>query len=129
MPDDVQDEGPLRRELRPSGPVSLSLSESQRGKTTIVTVRGELDVLTAPKAAGLLDELVRGRLGDVVVDLRETGFLDSSGLSLLLNAQRRLNRRSRQLTVVCTPGPVRRVLELTRLIETLGVVPDLDWVD
>jgi anti-sigma B factor antagonist len=124
-----RDEDPLRRELRPSGPVKLALTESRRSGATVIAVSGELDVLTAPKVATQLDEVVRTRAGDVVVDLRETEFIDSSGLFVLLNARRRLTRLSRRLTVLCPPGAVRRVLELSRLIETLGVVSDPGEID
>ena len=77
--------------------------------------------MTAPRLASRLDTILRAREGDVVVDLSETEFLDSAGLHVLLNARRRLTRRSRTLRVLCGPGPVRRVIELARLIETLNV--------
>ena len=129
MSDDVTDEGPLRRELRPQGPVNLSTNESHHGDTTIIGVRGEFDVLTAPRVAGILDDVVRNRPGDVVLDLRETQFLDSTALAILLNAQRRLSHLSREMTIVCGPGPVRNVFEISRLTRTLRVVPSLDGLD
>ena len=66
--------------------------------------------------------VTRRHRGDVVLDLRGTVFIDSVGLHVLLSAYRRLARASRRLSVVCDEGPVRRVLEGARLIETLGVV-------
>lgn len=107
--------------LRPRGPFLLELSEEVEGDRTLIRARGEVDVVTAPKLAGRLDTILRGDGRDVVVDLSGTEFLDSAGLHVLLNAQRRLTRRSRRLRVVCGPGPVRQVIELARLIETLGV--------
>jgi anti-anti-sigma factor len=56
-----------------------------------------------------------------VLDLRETEFIDSAGLQILLGIQRRLSQASRKLTVICDDGPVRRVIELTRLAEVLGL--------
>jgi anti-anti-sigma factor len=47
--------------------------------------------------------------------------MDSAGLQLLLATQRRLRRDSRRLTVMCEEGPVRRVIEMARLEETLGL--------
>jgi hypothetical protein len=44
------------------------------------------------------------------------------GLHALLNIQRRLNRQSRSLAVICGEGPVRYAIELARLTEALGVV-------
>jgi anti-anti-sigma regulatory factor len=49
-------------------------------------------------------------------------FIDSSGLHVLLGAQRRLARQGRALAIVCTPGPVLRVFELSRLLDTLDIV-------
>lgn len=82
---------------------------------------GELDILTAPKLAAELDTLVRRSKEDVVVDLRQTEFIDSAGLQTLLSAQRRLDKASRTLTVVCEEGPVRRVFEVARAEEALGL--------
>lgn len=113
---------PLSRSLRPRGPVKLGLLEEIEHQRTLLRLSGELDLLTAPKLAARLDEAVRQREGDVVVDLSEVEFVDSAGLHALLNGQRRLIRLSRRLSVICGPGPVRRVFELARLVETLGVV-------
>jgi anti-anti-sigma factor len=67
---------------------------------------------------------VRRTRDDVVIDLRKAVFIDSAGLHILLNAHRRLARAGRQLRVVCGDGPVKLVIELARLTETLCVVPD-----
>jgi anti-anti-sigma factor len=91
----------------------------------VVEVQGEFDVLTTPRLGTALDELIRTRTEDVVVDLRKTSFLDSMGLHILLNGLRRLTRQSRGFAVICAPGPVRQVIEVARLVDTLGVVADL----
>lgn len=117
------DHGPsLGDSLRPRGPVHLDVSTYERGEVSVLALRGELDILTAPRFSASVDQLVRGGVGDVVVDLTEVGFVDSAGLQVLLSAQRRLGRRARCRAMICPQGPVRRVIELTRLIDTLGVV-------
>jgi hypothetical protein len=45
------------------------------------------------------------------------------GCTFLLTAQ--VTRARRRLAVICAEGPVRRVIELARLVETLGVVSSL----
>jgi anti-sigma B factor antagonist len=111
----------LAASLRPRGPFLLELSEEEEGERTLIRARGEVDLVTAPRLASRLDTILRSGRGDVVIDLSETEFLDSAGLHVLLNAQRRLTRRSRVLRVLCAPGAVRHVIELARLIETLNV--------
>jgi anti-sigma B factor antagonist len=114
---------PLREALRPPGPVRFSMHEHRAGRIITVSVEGELDLLTAPKLVAHVDQLVRTQPGDVLLDLEPTEFIDSAGLAILLNLQRRLNHRGHRLRVVCDEGPVRRVIEMARLEEALGVVP------
>ena len=87
----------------------------------MVHVEGELDILTGPKLTGRLNALLRERTTDVVLDLRNVRFMDSAGLQILLLTRRRLLRESRALSVICADGPVRRLIELERLNETLHV--------
>jgi anti-sigma B factor antagonist len=114
---------PLREALRPRGPVQFGLRERRGANGTVLAVKGELDLLTAPKLAARLNGLMRKGTGDIVLDLRSALFIDSLGLSMILNAHRRLERRGRGLKVLCEDGPVRRVIEMARLGETLGVAP------
>jgi anti-sigma B factor antagonist len=116
---------PLREALRPPGPVQFEMREHRLGDIITVAVRGELDLLTAPKLVSQVGGLVRAERKDVVLDLVETQFIDSAGLAMLMNLQRRLERRGRRLRVVCDDGPVRRVIEMARLEETLGLVPTI----
>jgi anti-anti-sigma factor len=120
---------PLRRALRPSGPVRFEFSEQRHRGATVIHVDGEVDILTAPKLGAQLDGIVRKCSGAVILDLRDAVFMDSAGLHILLTAHRRLTRASRRLAVICTPGPVMRVIELARLVETLGVVSSFDAYD
>ncbi len=120
----VATDPPLRRALRPRGPVQFGISERTQSDATVLHVDGELDILTAPKLSAELDVIIRRYAGDVVIDLSDALFIDSAGLHILLSAHRRLTRASRRMTVICGDGPVRRVIELARLTDTLGVVPD-----
>jgi anti-sigma B factor antagonist len=119
----------LRHSLRPRGPVRFDLRVSQRPDSVWLRISGELDVLTTPKLAAELNTIVRRSMHHVVVDLREAEFIDSAGLQILLGTQRRLSRASRRLTVICDEGPVRRVIELTRLGEILGLVTGAEAED
>lgn len=117
----TRDAGTLRRALRPRGPVRFELKVIDEGASVRLQIAGELDVLTTPKLAGELNTLVRRSTQDVIVDLRGADFIDSAGLQILLSAHRRLSSASRTLTVVCEDGPVRRLFEMTRVGEMLGL--------
>lgn len=101
--------------------IELQKETGPYGDVSIVVCRGELDAATAP---GLRDVLAGIEEDDVLVDLCDTTFVDSTGLSTLLNALRRLTREERRLVVVCPSGAVRRTLRLTHLVDTLRVAED-----
>lgn len=113
---------PLGDSLRPRGPVQLRIAHHPRGEATVVTVAGELDILTAARFSAFVGELVRRQVGDLLIDLCQARFVDSAGLQILLSAQRQVSRHARWLGVICPHNsPVRRVMELARLTEPLGV--------
>ena len=120
------DQATLGGSLRPRGPIQLALTTRHAFEATVVTVTGELDILTARKLTPQLDGIVRRNSGDAVIDLSRAEFIDSFGLTVLLNTQRRLARQGRTLNVICGEGPVRRAIEFARLIETFGVVSSLE---
>lgn len=116
------DEAALGEALRPRGPVALTIDEHREDDHVVLELAGELDILTASRFGSRVHELARREDADLVVDLGDLRFIDSSGLHILLNAQRVLIRRGRRLQVRCVPGPVMQVIQLARLTETLGVV-------
>ena len=90
----------------------------------LVLVEGEVDIASASRLISVLNSSVADAIKSVIVDLSQVGFMDSTGLALLINAHRRLTLRRKGFAVVCPPGPLRRVFEITDMIETLHVCPD-----
>ncbi len=98
---------------------------SRDGVETLV-VEGEVDIATASRLLSVLNSSVAEAIKAVVVDLSRVGFMDSTGLALLINANRRLSVRRKGFAVVCPPGPLWRVFEITDMVDTLHVCPDLE---
>jgi anti-sigma B factor antagonist len=92
-------------------------------ETTVVTVRGEIHVSTAPEFSERLNAAIAEGKTALVLDFSRVEFIDSTGLSVLLNGLRRLTRRKGVLSVVCTNPTVLRLFEITRLDSTFHIVP------
>jgi anti-anti-sigma factor len=88
----------------------------------LIATHGDIDHVTARAVADVLRRVTLECEGRVVVDLTETAFLDSAGISTLLNGLRRLTRQRRKLVVICPPGPTRRVFEILGLVGTFEIV-------
>jgi anti-sigma B factor antagonist len=102
----------------------LAVKRTSNDGVELLLVEGELDIATAPRLISILNQSVQDALQSLVIDLSRVGFMDSTGLALLINAHRRLTRRSKGFAVVCPPGPLRRVFEMTDMVDTLHVCPD-----
>ena len=77
---------------------------------------------TVPELAIAIDG-VQDAAKRVIVDLSETTFLDSAAINSLIRQQRQLDQRGVAFGVVSpVDGVVRRALEITNVIDQLGVV-------
>ncbi|MDQ5834621.1 MAG: STAS domain-containing protein [Actinomycetota bacterium] len=102
----------------------LAVKRTSLDGVDVLLVEGEIDIASAGRLIAVLNQAVVDAVRSVVVDLSAVAFMDSTGLALLLNAHRRLTRSRRGFAVVCPDGPVRRVFEITDMVDTLHVCPD-----
>jgi anti-sigma B factor antagonist len=93
---------------------------------TIFAVAGEIHVSTAPEFTGVLTAAIAAGRTRLVVDLADVVFIDSTGLSVLLNALRRVRRAGGAMTVVCTNPTVLRLFEITQLDSTFDLHDDVE---
>lgn len=91
-----------------------------------VSVYGELDQGTAPELRSVLGETFGTPTVAVLVDLSDCNFIDSTGLSLLVEAKRRLAEERRSFGVCCPDTDVRRLLELTGIDDAVGLFDTRD---
>lgn len=90
-------------------------------ESAVVVLSGDLDVATAPELHALLTELCDRDVTDLVVDLANLEFIDSSGISVIVAGLERLKVRGGSLSVR-NPNPVAmRVFEVTALTDYLSV--------
>ncbi|MQA73456.1 MAG: anti-sigma factor antagonist [Solirubrobacterales bacterium] len=100
-------------------------AETEAGLHTL-SIYGELDQGTAPELRGALSTALGNGNEAVLIDLSDCEFIDSTGLSLLVEAKRRLSEERRHFGVCCPHVDVRRLLELTGIDEAVGVYDTRD---
>jgi anti-sigma B factor antagonist len=94
-------------------------------RTHLITVAGEIHVSTAPEFSRLLSAAIGRGKTQVVLDLSDVEFIDSTGLSVLLNGLRRVTRRGGRMAIVCSNPTVLRLFVITRLDSTFTIVETL----
>jgi anti-sigma B factor antagonist len=91
--------------------------------TRVISVAGEIHVTTAPEFSRQLNEVIAEGVQGVVIDMSGVEFIDSTGLSVLLNGLRRVTRNDGRMALVITNPTVRRLFEITKLDSTFDIQP------
>jgi len=94
--------------------------------TRIIALTGEVDIVDVRRLTGVFSEAVGDASRQVIVDLRDVQFIDSTGLGVILKAHARLRRQGRPMAVVVGPGQVMELLEVSGLLDQLRIVTSLD---
>jgi anti-anti-sigma factor len=101
---------------------NLSLETSIADRVAVVALSGELDLAGAAALEQELARLEAESPDAVVLDLRDVGFMDSSGLRVIAVASQCAEQRGRRLALVPGSDQVMRVFEITRIHERLDFV-------
>ena len=99
----------------------LELETRRHGAAAIVRVRGELDAYSAPALEELGTNLIGEGLSELVLDLAQTSFLDSSGLRAILTLHRRVEHERGEFAIGNPSDAVTRLLEITGLTDHFPV--------
>jgi anti-sigma B factor antagonist len=95
-------------------------------RTSVIAVEGEIHVSTVPEFSGVLAASLERGHTQLVLDLTGVMFIDSTGLSVLLNALRRLTRAGGAMALVCSNPTVLRLFEITKLDTTFDIHAELE---
>jgi anti-anti-sigma factor len=91
----------------------LSLQLEARNGVVRIAVGGELDMASAPALEGSLEGAKRSGGSAIILDLRDTTFIDSSGLRTLLRAADDAKSNGHRLAIVGVNPSARQLFELT----------------
>jgi len=87
----------------------------QDGQATIAVPTGEVDLHHSPGLYQELVEVCKARPARLVIDLREVTYMDSSGVSTLVEVFRTVNRYGGKLVLLAPTARVRGMFEIARL--------------
>ena len=106
--------------------MDLKLGHHSRDGIEVITVEGEIGIYTAPRLRELLIDLAGTGSYRLVVDLDKVGFLDSTGLGVLVGAVKRVRPHDGRLDLVCTRERVLNIFKITGLTKVFGIYQSVD---
>jgi anti-anti-sigma factor len=101
-------------------------SEELEGGVHAFTIRGELDVSTAPQLEKQLDEALADPHASIMLDLSTCEFIDSTGIALIVRAWQQLeggaDGEGEGRLVLCSHNhQVRRLLKITGVESSISM--------
>lgn len=101
---------------------SLTVTEEMvDGEVQLVAVAGYVDFDAAPELKRSIVALIEAGRRHLVVDLSEAGFIDSTGIGVLVGALKRLRDRDGSLAVVCPSDEMLNLFQMVGLEDVLPV--------
>lgn len=90
----------------------------QDGKASFA-LEGRLDTVTSPELESKLREVLDG-VGELTLDLEKLDYISSSGLRVLLTAQKAMTGRG-DMTITHVKDIIREIFEITGFSEILTI--------
>lgn len=94
-------------------------------RACVISVDGELDLSTAPRLKWMLVDALEGGSCQVVIDLSNVTFMDSTALAVLVGVNRSLEPGTR-LAIVCNREKVLQIFEFSGTEGAFAIYPTLD---
>jgi anti-anti-sigma factor len=105
-------------------PSPFDVHSELRGDSATLRLFGELDMATMPELEDVLAAMLSRGVRRLIVDLSQLGFIDSSGLRLLIALADRAGAEGWTLGLVRPAEHVRTVFEVTGADEKLPFLED-----
>lgn len=106
--------------------MELRLSTFNSNGATIVEAGGELELHNAPRLREELKRICETDKPRCVVNMSDVSFIDSTGVGVLVGALKRAREHGGSLALACPQPRVRRVFEITGLLQALPIFDSLE---
>ena len=107
--------------------MSLTIGVDDRDDATVIALDGELDLASAPDLADVAARKLAGGVPvNLIIDLSKLTFCDSAGLRVFVKFRSELDAKGGRFVLAAPQPIVRRVLEVSGLVDLFGCYPTVD---
>jgi anti-sigma B factor antagonist len=106
--------------------VDVRKLDREPGGPAVLVVGGEVDIQTAPDLDAAVGAALDAGATELIIELNAVTFLDSSGLGVLIAANKRVLASGGSLKIVCDRVMILKVFRITRLVDVFRIYDSLD---
>ncbi len=93
----------------------MDISSQIKGEIVILDISGEIDLYNAPEIKDIINKLIEQKKYNVIINLKEVTYIDSSGIGALISSLSNLRKYQGGLKIINVFASVKKVFELTKL--------------
>ena len=93
----------------------MDISSRTKGEIVILDISGEIDLYNAPEIKDIINKLIEQKKYNVIINLKEVTYIDSSGIGALISSLSNLKKYQGGLKIINVFASVKKVFELTKL--------------
>jgi anti-sigma B factor antagonist len=101
-------------------------TQSLDERTSVISLEGEVDVYTAPQLKQQIIDMLDNNITNIIVDITNVEYLDSTALGVLIGGLKRLRERDGVLDLICPNPRIRRIFEITGLDKIFDIYSTRD---
>ena len=90
-----------------------------------VSLSGEIDLHNSPAVAASLKEIIARKPPQVLVDLSQVSYIDSSGIAVMIEGMQNVQKYGGKFGIFGIQDSVRSIFEIARLDQVFRIFPDL----
>ncbi len=97
----------------------MDIQTTETGDVITIAINGDIEMITMKGLKERLLDIVNKNDKNIVVDFTNVGYLDSSGIGVLLSLSKTLKEKEKQLKLINLSERIERVLELSSLSDII----------
>lgn len=95
-------------------------------QSNVIPLEGEIDLHVSPRLALTLNAAVKGKPRNLVVDMGNVSYIDSSGLAVLIEAMQNVEKYGGKFALAGLQENVKPIFAIARLDQVFRIFPDVD---
>jgi anti-sigma B factor antagonist len=95
-------------------------------RPNVLPLDGEIDLHVSPRIAASLNQMIASKPKQLVVDLSQVSYIDSSGLAVLIEGMQNVAAYGGKFALAGLQEGVRPIFEIARLDQVFQIYPSVD---
>lgn len=91
-------------------------------KTSMVSIKGEIDIYSIEKLREIIEEKIRTQAPEIILDCSELSYMDSTGMGVLIELRNKTKEMGQKIIMINPRPNIKKLLSLTGVDKIIEIV-------